>query len=83
MEVIELSQTDLQLLLYVIFIRSQQVEYEDIASRLPIGKKMVQRDIKTLTDAGLIRIKYSKKYKAYIYDSEHPPSFNEDRKSVV
>ncbi len=41
---------------------------------------MVQCDIKTLTDAGLIRIKYSKKYKAYIYDSEHPPSFNENAK---
>ena len=61
MEEIELSQTDRQLLLYDIFFRSQQVEYEDITSRLPVGKKMVQRDIKTLTDAGLIRIKYSKK----------------------
>ena len=47
MEEIELSQTDRQLLLYDIFFRSQQVEYEDITSRLPIGKKMVQRDIKT------------------------------------
>ena len=80
MEVIELSHTDRQLLLYDIFFRSQQVEYEDITSRLPIGKKMVQRDIKILTDAGLIRIKYSKKYKAYIHDSEHLPSFNENAK---
>lgn len=45
MEEIELSQTDRQLLLYDIFFRSQQVEYEDITSRLPISKKMVQRDI--------------------------------------
>ena len=76
----ELIPTERQLLLYDIFKGSEQVEYEDITSRLPIGKKMVQRDIKTLTDAGLIRIKYSKKDKAYIHDSAHPPSFNENVK---
>lgn len=77
---IELIPTERQLLLYDIFKGSLQVEYEDITSRLPIGKKMVQRDIKILTDAGLIRIKYSKKEKAYIHDSEHSPSFNDNVK---
>lgn len=57
---IELIPTERQLLLNDIFKGSLQVEYEDITSRPPIGKKMVQRDIKILTDAGLIRIKYSK-----------------------
>lgn len=61
MKDIALIPTERQLLLYDIFIGSEQVEYEDITSRLPIGRKMVQRDIKALTDAGLIRIKYSKK----------------------
>lgn len=59
---------------------SEQVAYEDITSRLPIGKKMVQRDIKTLTDAGLIRIKYCKKDKAYIHDPACQPFFNENVK---
>lgn len=77
---IELIPIERQLLLYDIFKGSLQVEYEDITSRLPIGKKMVQRDIKILTDAGLIRIKYSKKEKAYIHDSEHSPSFNDNVK---
>lgn len=80
MKDIVLISTERQLLLYDIFKGSEQVEYEDITSRLPIGKKMVQRDIKTLTDAGLIRIRYSKKDKAYIHDSENPPSFNENAK---
>lgn len=64
---IELIPTERQLLLNDIFKGSLQVEYEDITSRLPIGKKMVQRDIKILTDAGLIRIKYSKKYRRHTY----------------
>ena len=77
---ITLIPTERQLLLYDIFRGSEQVEYEDITSRLPIGKKMIQRDIKTLTDAGLIRVKYSKKDKAYIHDSANPPSFKENVK---
>ena len=80
MKNIALITTERQLLLYDIFIGSEQVEYEDITSRLPIGRKMVQRDIKALTDAGLIRIKYSKKEKAYIHDSASPPLFNENAK---
>lgn len=80
MEDIKLIPTERQLLLYDIFIGSEQVAYEDITSRLPIGKKMVQRDIKALTDAGLIRIKYSKKDKAYIHDPVYLPSFNENVK---
>ena len=80
MKDIILIPTERQLLLYDIFKGSEQVAYEDITSRLPIGKKMVQRDIKTLTDAGLIRIKYSKKDKAYIHDPAHKPSFHESAK---
>lgn len=74
---IPLIPTERQLLLYDIFKGSHEVEYEDITSRLPIGKKMIQRDIKVLTDAGLIRVTYSKKNKAYIHDTAHPPAFNE------
>ena len=77
---IELTLTERQLLLYDIFKGSEQAEYEDITSRLPVGKKMVQRDIKALTDAGLIRIKYSKKNKAYVHDTACPPAFDENAK---
>lgn len=79
MENIQLTSTDRQLLLYDIFIGSRQVSYEDITSRLPIGKKMIQRDIRILTEAGLISVQYSRKDKAYIH-SEREPVFNDNAK---
>ena len=54
MGAIELTPTDRQLLLYDIFKGSQQVELADITSRLPMGRKMIQRDMKTLVDAVLM-----------------------------
>lgn len=74
MENIKLTSTDRQLLLYDIFRNCKQVSYEEITVRLPIGRKMIQRDIGTLTDAGLICVKYSRKAKAYIH-LEQPPVF--------
>lgn len=79
MENDKLTSTERQLLLYDIFRRCQQISYEEITTRLPIGRKMIQRDIKTLTDAGLIRVKYSRKAKAYIH-LEQPPVLCEDAK---
>lgn len=76
---IQLTSTDRQLLLYDIFRFCEQVSYEEIVVRFPVGKKMIQRDIGTLTDAGLICVKYSRKVKAYI-DSGRPPVFCEDAK---
>lgn len=74
MKNIPLTSTDRQLLLYDIFRSCEQVSYEEITTRLPIGRKMIQRDIRTLTDAGLICVRYSRKAKAYIH-SEQPPAF--------
>lgn len=78
MKDIRLNSTARQLLLYDIFKGSEEVTYEDITSRLPIGKKMVQRDIKILTDAGLIQIRYSKKDKSYVHDTSCPPAYNKN-----
>lgn len=80
MKDINLIPTERQLLLYDIFKGSEQVEYEDVTSRIPIGKKMLQRDIKILTDAGLLRVKYSRERKAYIHDTACMPAFNENAK---
>lgn len=79
MENDRLTSTERQLLLYDIFRRCQQISYEEITTRLPIGRKMIQRDIKTLTDAGLICVKYSRKAKAYIH-LEQPPVLCGDAK---
>lgn len=69
---IQLTSTDRQLLLYDIFCCCEQVSYEEIEARLPVGKKMLQRDIGTLTDAGLICVKYSRKAKAYVNSGQAP-----------
>ena len=77
MESIELTPTDRQLLLYDIFKGSRQVELADITSRLPIGRKMIQRDMKTLRDAGLLEASYSAKEKAYIVKRVEPRALPE------
>ncbi|SOY30368.1 Cystathionine beta-lyase PatB [Acetatifactor muris] len=46
-----------------VFLCCERVSYEEIVVRLPVGKKMIQCDIRTLTDAGLICVKYSRKVK--------------------
>ncbi len=67
-----LTSTDRQLLMYDIFKSCEQVSYEEITSRLPVGKKMIQRDIRILTDAGLICVQYSRKDRAYIHSVQKP-----------
>ncbi len=42
---IELSKIERQLLLYEIFLHCEVTEFAEITSRLPINKRMIQRDI--------------------------------------
>lgn len=60
------TKTERQLLLYEIIFTSEMIEIEDVMKRLDTNKKMVFRDIMDLTDAGLVKLKYSRKDKAYI-----------------
>ena len=60
------TKTERQLLLYEIIFTSRIIEIDDIAKRLSVNKKTVFRDIKDLTDAGLISLIYSRKEKAYL-----------------
>lgn len=73
---IELSKAERQLLLYQIFLHCQVTEFAEITTRLPINKRMIQRDIVDLRDAGLVDVVYSKKEKGYI--KKDTPKFNED-----
>ena len=59
------TKTERQLLLYEILYLSHEVELPELVKRLEVSKKTIQRDIVDLTDAGLVKFKYSKKYKAY------------------
>lgn len=75
-EFIELSKTERQLLLYEIFIHCEVTEFVEITTRLPVNKRMIQRDIVDLRDAGLVDVVYSKKERGYI--KKDTPKFNED-----
>ena len=64
---IELSQVERQLLLYELFLFNEEsVTRELIKHCIPISDRMLQRDLKHLTEAGLICVRYSKKEAAYI-----------------
>jgi len=60
------TKTERQLLLYEIIFTSRIIEIEDIVKRLSVNKKTVFRDIRDLTDAGLVSLIYSRKEKAYL-----------------
>lgn len=67
-DIITLSRTERQLLLYDIFLGCRKVEFAEITGRLPVGMRMLQRDIADLTAAGLICVKYSRQEEAYVKD---------------
>lgn len=63
-----LNKLERQLLLYDIFYYLENVEQREIICRIPIGARTLQRDLLDLTDAGLIKVKYSRALQAYIRD---------------
>ncbi len=67
-----------QLRLYELVCSYAVVEFMAIQERFPhINKRMVQRDLNDLRDAGLIRVKYSRKARGYIKERERP-DFNQE-----
>lgn len=66
-DIIELSQVERQLLLYELFLFNEESVTRELIKRcIPISDRMLQRDLKHLTEAGLICVHYSKKEAAYI-----------------
>lgn len=59
------TKTQRQLLLYEILYTHQEVTVEELLHRLGSSKKTIQRDMKDLIDAGLIKLTYSRKDKSY------------------
>lgn len=58
-----------QLLIYEILYTSHEVMIDDLMRRLKASKKTIQRDIEDLTDAGLVKLTYSRKDKSYRHDA--------------
>jgi len=77
--IITLTKTERQLLLYEIFKRFKGHELDTILGVLPVGRRMLQRDVRDLIDAGLISVKFSKEKQAYV-PSDKPIAFKEDKK---
>ena len=71
---IVLTKLERQLLVFEIISKCKVTEYREITSRIPISKRTIQRDVKDLTDAGLICVEFSKKENGYIHVG--PPEFN-------
>ena len=68
---IEIHQIERQLIIYDVFRTFEKVTYRDIEFVLrKVEMRTRQRDIKDLTDAGLICVKYSDDQKAYIQKKE-------------
>ena len=59
------SKIQRQLLFYEILYTSHEVMVTELMRRLNVSKKTIQRDIEDLTDAGLIKLTYSRKDKSY------------------
>lgn len=77
---IELSKLERQLLLYEVFLRFLGLELETILQVLPLERRMLQRDVKDLTDAGLIKVRFDKKSKQYIRIFESKEFVGDDSK---
>lgn len=59
------TKTQRQLLLYEILYTSHEVTMDELMRRLCVSKKTIQRDMDDLTDAGLVKLIYSRKDSSY------------------
>lgn len=67
-ELIKLNQTERQLIVYDVFQTLDEVRYGDIRFVLEkFEKRTFQRDIRDLTDAGLLCVKYIKSEQIYVH----------------
>lgn len=98
MAVVEIKQMERQLILYELFtyFSEEKVTYRDIDFVLPgltDNRRTLQRDIRDLTQAGLICVRYSKEEGGYVWvkeceycqegnleDENHLPQKNKDDK---
>lgn len=76
----KLTQLKRQLLLYDIVSNCEYAEYDLILSLIPnMNKKMLQRDLKDLEYAGIVKVSYDRAYKGYkkaeIFMAAIPDSF--------
>lgn len=85
MAVIEIKQMERQLILYEVFqyFADEKITYRDIDFVLPglsDSRRMLQRDIRDLSDAGLISVEYQREEGAYVWVEKKEGNCNQKRK---
>ncbi len=77
-----LTKLERQLLVFDVISHCEVTEYVEITSLIPISTRTIQRDVKDLTDAGLIRVEFSKKENGYVHigEPELNPSIPDGKK---
>ncbi len=76
----KMERIDRQLRLYELVCSYAVTGFETIEEAFPgIGRRMIQRDLKDLKDAGLVSVNYVKKVQGYVKEKQRP-EFNEDTK---
>lgn len=69
-EDIIVTKTERQLFLFEVFCWFHLLDLETIQAVIPIDRRMLQRDVKDLTDAGLINVTFSRKEHSYVKSPE-------------
>lgn len=70
-DVVKINQIERQLILYDLFTSLEVITYGDIRFVLgKVEKRTLQRDLRDLTAAGLLSVKYSKQEQGYIHNKE-------------
>jgi DNA-binding transcriptional ArsR family regulator len=73
-----MTQLERQLILWDLLSRYEVLEFTQIEAALPLVKKRtLQRDVRDLTDAGLVSVKYSGKEEAYKRKGESSDEISE------
>ena len=73
---VKISKLERQLRLYEILLPYAIAEFSAICQVFPYNKRLLQRDLADLKDAGLVAVKYSRKGKGYVKTGI--PGFKED-----
>lgn len=74
----KMTQLERQLILLDLFNRNEFLEFSQIQAALPLVKmRTLQRDVKDLTDAGLVSVTYSGKEEAYRRKGESSDKISE------
>ena len=73
---VKISKLERQLRLYEILLPYAIAEFGVICQVFPYNKRLLQRDLADLKDAGLVAVKYSRKGKGYV--KMGIPGFKED-----